>query len=156
MIPKAIKESYSCKRRADLVTGFAIVFFILVVCFELYVVIWMPVQLQQKNVLESHMAREQLIRSFDSLRYNCLILHNREKGFAKGEILLTLRVLNLYAIYLRENADKLDHRQIMELQRTLGRFEALAANWMKKKYSFRKLDFDLSPAMKALEKKHDL
>lgn len=156
MIPKAIKESYSCKRRTDFVTAFAVIFFILVVCFELYVVIWMPVQLQQKNVLETHMEKDRLIRSFDSLRRNCMRLHSQRKGFAKGEILLTLRVLNVYAIYLRENADSMDLQQIRELQRTLGRFEALAANWMRGRYSFRKLDFNLSPAMKALEKKHDL
>ncbi|MBR2365166.1 MAG: hypothetical protein IKA79_08180 [Lentisphaeria bacterium] len=156
MPSKAIKESYSCKRRKDFVTGFAIIFFFLVVCFELYVVIWMPVQLQQKNMLETHTAREKLIRRFDSLRSVCNAMHASGKGFARGERLLVLRVLNIYAIYLRNNAEYMDINEIMELQRTLGRFEALVASWRRGKNCFIKLDFNLAPAMTALEKKNNL
>lgn len=156
MFSKAIREKYSCKRRRDYVTGFAVIFFVLVVFFELYVVIWMPVQLQQKNMLAEHTAREQLLRNFDSMRHACRSLHNRNRGFAKGEVFLTLHVLDLYAIYLRGHADKMDIHEIGELQRTLGRFQALITSWQKGKYCFRKLDFDLDPALSALEKKNGL
>ncbi|MBP5182398.1 MAG: hypothetical protein J6331_05165 [Lentisphaeria bacterium] len=156
MPSKAIRDSYSCRRRKDFVTGFAIVFFFLIIGFELYVVIWMPVQLQRRNVLETHIAREKLIRKFDYLRNSCRWSYDRGKGFSRGEKQLVLRVLDVYAIYLRENAESMDIREIQELQRTLGRFEALLVGWERGKYCFRKLDFDLTPAMTALEKKNAL
>ncbi|MBO4305316.1 MAG: hypothetical protein J6A21_12095 [Lentisphaeria bacterium] len=156
MPSKAIRDSYSCRRRRDFVTGFAIIFFFLIICFELYVVVWMPVQLQQKNVLARHVAREQLISKFDLLRAFCRRDYEQGKGFSKGEKLLVLRVLDVYAIYLRNNAEDMDLAEIQELQRTLGRFEALHVDWMKGKNCFRKLDFDLAPAMTALEKKNAL
>ena len=83
MPSKAIRDSYSCRRRKDFVTGFAIVFFFLIIGFELYVVIWMPVQLQRRNVLETHIAREKLIRKFDYLRNSCRWSYDRGKGFSK-------------------------------------------------------------------------
>ena len=156
MPSKAIRESYSCRRRRDFVTGFAIIFFFLIICFELYVVVWMPIQLQKENVLAEHIAREQLIRSFDNLRNSCRWSYEREKGFSKGERQLVLRVLDVYAIYLRNNAEYMSLEEIRELQRTLGRFEALLVGWERGKYCFRKLDFNLSPAMTALEKKNAL
>lgn len=153
MIPKAIKESYSCKRRKDFVTGFAIIFFCLVVCFELYVVIWMPVMLQQKNMLATHVERERLLRNFDNMRSICRNMYEKNRGFHKGEILLTLRVLDLYAIYLRNEAENMDMKEIISLQKTLGRFESFIASWQKGKYHFRKLEFDMSPGIRVLEKK---
>ena len=153
MIPKAIKESYSCKRRKDFVTGFAVIFFCLVVCFELYVVIWMPVMLQKKNMLSTHVEREKLLRNFDNMRSVCRNMYERNKGFRKGEILLTMRVLDLYAIYLRNEAENMDIKEILELQKTLGRFESSISSWREGKFVFRKLQFNMVPGMKVLEQK---
>lgn len=156
MISKAVREKYSCKRRKDFVTGFAIIFFLLVVCFEIYVVLWMPIQIRQRNMLEVHTAKDELIRSFDKLRYRCFKMYFTRKGFAKGEIELTIRVLDMYAIYLRNNVDLLNINQLIELKRTFGRFEALAVDWEKEKYCFNVKNFDFAPALTALEEKNHL
>ena len=156
MIPKAIREKYSCKRRKDFVTGFAIIFFLLVVCFEIYVVLWMPVQIRKRNMLEVHTAKDELIRRFDNLRYRCFKLYYTKKDSAKGEVELTVRVLDMYAIYLRNNVDLLNINELIELKRTFGRFEALAVDWEKGKYCFNSKDFDLAPALTALEEKNHL
>ncbi|MBR2904726.1 MAG: hypothetical protein IKC08_02405 [Lentisphaeria bacterium] len=156
MIPKAIQEKYSCKRKKDYVTGFAIIFFLLVVCFEIYVVLWMPVQIQRKNMLEVHTAKDELIRNFDNLRHQCFKLYFSRKDSAKGEVELTIRVLDMYAIYLRNNVDLLSISELIELKRTFGRFEALAMDWEQGKYCFSSKKFDLAPALAALEEKNRL
>ena len=52
MITKAIKAKYSCRRKSDFVTWFAIIFFFAVVTFELYLIIWVPIQLRREGVLQ--------------------------------------------------------------------------------------------------------
>lgn len=156
MIPNAIREKYSCKRRKDFVTGFAIIFFLLVVCFEIYVVLWMPVQIQRKNMLEVHTAKDELIRNFDNLRQRCFKLYFTRKDSDKGEVELTVRVLDIYAIYLRNNVDLLNINELIELKRTLGKFEALVLDWERGKRCFNLKAFDLAPALTALEVKKRL
>lgn len=156
MRAKVFKEKYSCKRKKDFVTGFAIIFFLLVVCFEIYVVLWMPIQIQRRNMLEVHTAKDELIRNFDTVRYRCFKLYFARKGFEKGEIELAIRLMDMYALYLRNNVDLLDIKELIELKRTFGKFEALAVDWEKGKYCFRAKSFDLEPALSALEKKNQL
>lgn len=49
-------------------TYFAIYFFLLVVVFELYLIVWMPIQLKKEDVLQKHVAKENLVTLVDTLR----------------------------------------------------------------------------------------
>ncbi|MEI3003773.1 MAG: hypothetical protein V8T87_04030 [Victivallales bacterium] len=49
-------------------TYFAIYFFLLVVVFELYLIVSMPIQLKKEDVLQKHVAKENLVTLVDTLR----------------------------------------------------------------------------------------
>lgn len=155
MIPKEIKARYSCRRKSDFMTYFAIYFFLLVVAFELYLIVWVPIQLKREDVLQKHVAKENLVTLVDTLR--------REVGgiggttsLNKGEVALTRTVLDLYALYIREHQDALEFAQILDLYKMLNRYQAVIEQWKAKQFSFQKETVDLPAAYQYLEKKNRL
>ena len=42
--------------------------FLLVVAFELYLIVWVPIQLKREDVLQKHVAKENLVTLVDTLR----------------------------------------------------------------------------------------
>ena len=155
MISKEIKARYSCRRKSDFMTYFAIYFFLLVVAFELYLIVWVPIQLKREDVLQKHVAKENLVTLVDTLR--------REVGgiggatsLNKGEVGLTRTVLDLYALYIREYQDALEFAQILDLYKMLNRYQAVIEQWKAKQFSFKKETVDLPAAYQYLEKKNRL
>lgn len=155
MISKEIKARYSCRRKSDFMTYFAIYFFLLVVAFELYLIVWVPIQLKREDVLQKHVAKENLVTLVDTLR--------REVGgiggatsLNKGEVELTRTVLDLYALYIREYQDALEFAQILDLYKMLNRYQAVIEQWKAKQFSFKKETVDLPAAYQYLEKKNRL
>ncbi len=136
-------------------TYFAIYFFLLVVAFELYLIVWVPIQLKREDVLQKHVAKENLVTLVDTLR--------REVGgiggatsLNKGEVGLTRTVLDLYALYIREYQDALEFAQILDLYKMLNRYQAVIEQWKAKQFSFKKETVDLPAAYQYLEKKNRL
>ena len=136
-------------------TYFAIYFFLLVVAFELYLIVWVPIQLKREDVLQKHVAKENLVTLVDTLR--------REVGGIggatsrnKGEVELTRTVLDLYALYIREYQDALEFAQILDLYKMLNRYQAVIEQWKAKQFSFKKETVDLPAAYQYLEKKNRL
>ena len=136
-------------------TYFAIYFFLLVVAFELYLIVWVPIQLKREDVLQKHVAKENLVTLVDTLR--------REVGgiggttsLNKGEVELTRTVLDLYALYIREYQDALEFAQILDLYKMLNRYQAVIEQWKAKQFSFKKETVDLPAAYQYLEKKNRL
>ena len=155
MVSKEIKARYSCRRKSDFMTYFAIYFFLLVVAFELYLIVWVPIQLKREDVLQKHVAKENLVTLVDTLR--------REVGgiggttsLNKGEVALTRTVLDLYALYIREHQDALEFAQILDLYKMLNRYQAVIEQWKAKQFSFQKETVDLPAAYQYLEKKNRL
>ena len=136
-------------------TYFAIYFFLLVVAFELYLIVWVPIQLKREDVLQKHVDKENLVTLVDTLR--------REVGgiggttsLNKGEVALTRTVLDLYALYIREHQDALEFAQILDLYKMLNRYQAVIEQWKAKQFSFQKETVDLPAAYQYLEKKNRL
>lgn len=155
MVSKEIKARYSCKRKSDFMTYFAIYFFLLVVVFELYLIVWMPIQLKKEDVLQKHVAKENLVTLVDTLR-NEVGKIGGGNSLNNGEIELTRKVLDLYALYIREYQDALELSQILDLYKMLNRYQAVIEQWKIKQFSFQKETVNLPAAYQYLEKKNHL
>jgi len=96
------------------VTGFAIIFFFVIVALELYLIIWVPIQLRREGVLQKHVAKEQMGRKVDYYRDEMHRISTRN-SLNKGEISLARNMLDLYANYIRLYQDKLELSEILEI-----------------------------------------
>ena len=155
MIPKAIKAQYSCRRKSDFVTWFAITFFFVIVSLELYLIIWVPIQLRREGVLQKHVAQEQMGNRVDHYRH----LMRRipaQTSLNKGEIQLARNMLDLYANYIRLYQDKLELSEILEISELLDRYGMLVIGWQKNDFAFVRNEISLTQAMPVLEKKNGL
>ncbi len=155
MISKEIKQCYSCKRKSDFVTYFAIVFFFMIVSFELYLVFWVPIQLQREGVLQKHVAKERMLNLTDSLRVQVRKVP-APLPLNKGEVSLAGGVLDVYASYLRKNQDSMDLSDILEVTKMLNRYSEQTFWWKNGKFAFQREDISLTKAMELIEKNNSL
>ena len=155
MITREIKASYSCRRKSDFVTWFAIIFFFVVVALELYLIIWVPIQLRREGVLQKHIAKEKMGAKVDYYRQVMRKIPT-ENSLNKGEISMAQNMLDLYANYIRTYQDKLDLAQIIEISDLLDSYGILCVQWQKKDFAFKRNEIPLSRAMEILENKNGL
>ena len=155
MITKAIRAQYSCRRKSDFVTWFAIIFFFIIVALELYLILWVPIQLRREGVLQKHVAKEQMSGKVDYYRQVMRRIPT-SNSLNKGEIALAQNMLDLYANYIRAYQDKLELAEILEISSLLDRYGLLAVQWVKKDFAFVKNEIPLSQAMEIVEKKNGL
>ena len=146
-----ITSRYSCKRTKDFVTITAIAMFSAIVLFELYLVFYLPVQLRRENAMQKHVARQRVTELADILRAQCST--NKKTSLQKGEIELIRSSLDILAIYMRENQEKLSLAQIKELDSMLMRISAIVNSWAGNRYLIERETFDTGPIVKALELK---
>ena len=155
MISKAIKAQYSCRRKSDFVTWFAITFFFIVVVLELYLILWVPIQLRREGVLQKHVAKEQMGTKVDHYR-SVMRRIPTKTSLNKGEIQLARNMLDLYANYIRQYQDKQELSEILEISELLDRYGMLAVGWQKNNFAFKRNEIPLTQAMNVLEKKNGL
>lgn len=155
MITKEIKAKYSCRRKRDFVTWFAISFFLVIVVLELYLILWVPIQLRREGVLQKHVAKEQMGTKVDYYRS----LFRRipaPTSLNKGEIALAQNMLDLYANYIRTNQDKLELSEILDVSDLLDRYGMLAVLWQKNNFAFVRNEIPLSQTLTIIENKNQL
>ena len=155
MITREIKASYSCRRKSDFVTWFAIIFFFVVVALELYLIIWIPIQMRREGVLQKHVAKEKMGIKVDHYRHFMRRIPT-ENSLNKGEISMAQNMLDLYANYIRTYQDKLELSQIIEISDLLDRYGVLCVRWQKNDFAFKRNEIPLSRVMEDLENKNGL
>ena len=155
MITKAIKAKYSCRRKSDFVTWFAIVFFLVIVALELYLILWVPIQLRREGVLQKHVAKEQMAGKIDHYRAQMRRIPV-ENSLNRGEITLARNMMDMYANYIRLYQDKLELAEILEISSLLDQYGILTVRWEKKDFAFVKNKIPLSEVMEIVEKKNQL
>lgn len=149
------RNAYSCERKKDFITVIGICLFCLVVLFELYLVIWVPVQLKTRSLLEKDVAKQEMISLADNLRDNLNGIKTKDH-FQEGEITLAKSVIDSLAAYIRENQDFLSREQIRDLDNILSRYSALAQNWKEGKFIIKEERLDYASFMDSLKAKAGL
>ena len=81
----SVKALYSCKRKTDFITFTAVALFVCTVLFELYLILLVPIQLKNRGALEKHVAKEEMLSLFDSLRARVHVGQPSVGGKGPGE-----------------------------------------------------------------------
>ena len=108
-----------------------------------------------------HVARQNLTQMADSLRSRCRPTHpyNKKKNLnslQESELGLVLSSLDILAIYIRENHEKLSDPQTAELQALLNRTNTVVHGWQKlDRFNIRRDKFDPEPVLRTFEKRLD-
>ena len=147
-----LKSKYSCKRKRDYVTLFAVMMFSLIVLFELYLVFWLPIQLRRENAMVLHVSRQRIAEFADNLRSSCRGLGKKD-SLEKGEYAMIQSTLDVLAIYIRENQEHLNMSQLRELEQTMNRIARIIDGWRNNRFLIRRNSFNTAPLQKALEEK---
>lgn len=156
MVKKEIVQRYSCVRKWDVMTFSAVCFFFLIVVAELYLVFYVPVQLQKEDVLQKHIARERVITILDSQRQRMFLLHKRTAKPDNLEIVPAKQILDDYAQYARNNLEQLTLAEMLELIQLVTPFEKLIHSWGAKQFIFREQKSPAQNFFRNLEKKYNL
>lgn len=125
-----VKKYYSTRRKRDVVTGAAIVFFGALIIFQLYITIVFPIQLQRQRFLIAEIEKDEMYEQIDRIRD--LIHHTGGRNYAeRGEIKLVEGVMDQFALHVRENGKEMTPEQVSELRNMLSRYEAIAIAWQR-------------------------
>ena len=135
MPSKAIVSRYSCKRKRDFITGFALTMFALLVIFQLYLTLIVPIQLDRRNAYELHVYKDELASQIDAVRLN-IKRFNPSGDLRKGEVILVRNVADQLAIYTSEYMDQLDAEQVRDLKSCFGAFDSIYNRWVYKPYRY--------------------
>ena len=142
-----IKQYYSTKRKRDVVTGAAILFFGVLIVFQLYITILFPLQLRHQRFLIAEMEKDEMYEQVDRIRK--LIRSTRGKDFAQtGEIGLVEGVLDQFALHVREHGKDMTPEQVADLRNALTRYELIVMTWREKKtdnFHIRQTSLDTAP-----------
>ena len=165
MIPKEIKAKYSCRRKSDFVTYFAICFFFVIVALELYLILWIPIELRREGVLQKHVAKEQMSKKVDDYRNKMRYFlkdvlndeqNRRDIALKRGEVTLAQNMLDMYANYIRMHQDRLSLPEILEITALLDRYGVLLEYWKNQNFAFVRNEISLQKGMELIEKKNGL
>ena len=150
-----VKKYYSTRRKRDVVTGAAILFFAVLIVFQLYITILFPLQLRHQKLLIAEMEKDEMYEQVDRIRK--LIRSTRGKDFAQtGEINLVEGILNQFALHVREHGKDMTLEQVAELRNVLSRYELIVMTWREKKtdnYHIRQAALDTAPYAAQLQTK---
>ena len=154
---KEILERYSCRRKKDFITFFAVALFLLIISFECYLMFWLPIQFRKQNAMARHVSCQNLVEMADHLRHVCNPRRNKDlDSLQKSEMELIRSSLDILAIYIREHQENLSDSQIDELQKLLNRTNAIVGGWKsQKRFYIRRDKFDPEPILRTLEKRLD-
>lgn len=150
---RELKARYSVKRKRDVVTVFAIGMFLLLVFFQLFLTLVVPGLLKKRKAFEFHVAKLEMSSQIDSLRRG--LSHVRTvSDVQKGEVATVCGVTDQLAMYTRESLDQLSLKQIFQLKRTFGQYEAVLQRWREKppRYYTVQEKIDTASLVRALRK----
>ena len=128
MPSKEIRMKYSCKRKRDYMTFFALAMFFLTIAFEFYLIFVVPIQLKSKDALEKDVAKLEMLNQLDLLRQRFRGVKT-VNDVQKGERDMCQSVLDSYAMFVRQHQDELSMTQILELKDTFTNYERIYYHW---------------------------
>lgn len=150
---KEILQRYSCKRKKDFITFFAVALFLLIISFECYLMFWLPIQFRRQNAMARHVACQRLVEMADYLRNVSRPRAQDLNSLQKSEMELIRSSLDILAIYVREHQENLTDSQINELQQLLDRTNIIVTGWRKnKRFHIKRDNFDPEPVLRSFEK----
>lgn len=118
------KSLFTAKFKRDYVAYSAVVIFVVIVLSEVFLAVSIPTYFVSSDLWDLQIARQDLLRDFDSLRGNCLSFSGKNPETTEENNIL-LWNLNLMSNYLRVNEDCLRREDIRALKDDLMQIRQL-------------------------------
>lgn len=149
---KDLKQFYSCKRKPDVVTAVAISLFLIVILLQIYLIVFLPLQLKEAETLEYNVSRDELLQDIDFLRGK-LIKYKAPDELASGESQMLKSAFDRLMLYTRENRDGLALDQVGELSKRIRMFTAVFQRWQDSRFYLREETLEQKKYIRILEKR---
>ena len=148
------KLEYSCKRKKDYITLFAIAMFLVICVFELFLIFVLPVRLKQQDAMEYHVKKQNMLTWTEDLRRKTRQAKPRSP-VQECEVQLVMDSLDTITRSIRQNNHDMTISQVNDVCSMLDRFQVIVNGWSNGKYQVVERDFDITPILKTMEKKLD-
>lgn len=148
------KIEYSCKRKRDFVTFAAIVMFLLICFFELYLIVFLPIQMQRKDAMIHQIKKEKMLRTTDWIRAH-IRRAKANSRLQESEIRFVSDNLEPVVLFIHKHSGKLTIEQIDEITAFMIDLDRFVAKWSKKQFTFKEEEFDIKPLLLNLENRLD-
>lgn len=133
MKKKDLESRFSCKRKRDYVTYAAVILFGLMLCFQIYLIVLLPIQLKKAETLEHHVLKESLLLEMDKTRIIFgdaeLIAYMTSEHLREEEFYATKRLFEKLLVFTRIHCDELSISQLNELKRQLFQIRGAIIAW---------------------------
>lgn len=145
---------YSCKRKKDFVTSLAIIMFVAILLFEIYLIVFIRIQLQRENAMAHDVIKQEMLMKTEYIRGQ--IKGAKPKtALQECEVQMVTNCLDSLVQFIRRNKDTMTSQQIVEVNELLSQLETYTLTWNKNKYLFKQDSFDTKPILDKMEAKLD-
>ena len=148
------KIEYSCKRKKDFVTFIAIAMFLAIFVFEIYLIVFIRIQLQRENAMADDVLRQKMLMNTEDVR--------RRVKYAKPatplqncEVDMVRNCLDGVVQYIRRNQNSMTSQQITEANDLIVQLQNSILLWEQNRFIFQQESLELSPVLHSMEKKLD-
>lgn len=119
-----IEKQFTVRYRRNYVTFLAVALFFLIIAGELVLATSIPLLMKNDSLLNEHAARNELLRSFDSLRSRANNIPGKNVSGTEDQIILLEKKLLVSAIeqftrYMRDHGEHMTPDEVKQTQRLL-------------------------------------
>lgn len=148
------KIEYSCKRKKDFVTFIAIAMFFAICLFEIYLIVFLRIQLNRENAMAYDVMKQEMLMKTELIRYKTKMA-NPGNLLQECEIMLATNCLDHVVRFVRKNDTVMTESQIVTADEILFQLIAYTLPWEKNRFLFKQEEFDVQPILKRIEAKID-
>lgn len=121
-----IEKQFTAQYRRNYVTFLAVALFFLIIAGEIFLATSIPILMRNDKLMNEHAARNELLRSFDSVRSSCNnITGKNSKGVEEPIILmekkLVVRAVESLTRYMRSYGEHLNPDEVKTIQNLLNK-----------------------------------
>lgn len=145
---------YSCKRKKDFVTFIAVALFVAIFIFEIYLIVFIRIQLQRENALAHDVLKQKMLLNVEDVRYRIKQVKPKT-SLQNCEVEMTRNCLDSIVQFIRKNRDTMTPQQVVEANDLLSSLQAYIYVWQQNKFIFKQDRLEYQPVLQAMEEKLD-
>jgi hypothetical protein len=148
------KIEYSCKRKKDFVTFIAIAMFLAIFVFEIYLIVFIRIQLKRENAMAHDVIKQKMLMNTEDVRKRIKKV-KPSNPLQNCEVEMARTCLDSIVQYIRQNKDNMTPQQITEVNELLVRLQNSILIWGNDKFMFQQEKLEISPILRNMEQKLD-
>ncbi|MBQ9772993.1 MAG: hypothetical protein IJW23_14330 [Lentisphaeria bacterium] len=145
---------YSCKRKKDFVTFIAVALFVIIFIFEIYLIVFIRIQLQRENALAHDVLKQKMLRRVEDVRHRLKNVKPKTP-LQNCEAEMVGSALESVVQFVRQNRDVMTSQQIVQSDDLLVQLMTYTHVWRKKQFMFKQEKLEFAPVLRSMEEKLD-